>query len=114
MLVFFSDHGELIYDISEVKGRTMKMEAMTSDEKTYYYEIPLLFWFSKQFKSQEPELVDVIEKSKDKKFMSDNLCQILFHIGNIQTRWYHSKRDVLSSDFQCPPRIIESAINYDE
>jgi len=114
ILIFFSDHGELIYDISDVKGRTMKMEAMTFGERTHYYEIPLLFWFSEQFKSKEPELVDVIEKCKDRNFMNDNLCQILFHIGNIHTRWYHSKRDVLSPDYQCPPRIIENSINYDE
>lgn len=114
IVIFISDHGELVYDVSDVKGRTLEMTTMTPAEMTHYYSIPMFFWLSEQYMLKHPDMANLIQASKDKHFMSDNICQLLFHIGNIRTKWYQTNRDVLSQDFQCPPRIIENAVDYDE
>ena len=114
ILIFLSDHGELVYDVSDVMGRTKELKAMTPEEMAQCYDTPMFFWLSEKYKLMHPELADTIANCKDKKIMSDNICQILFHIGNIHTKWYQSIRDALSPDYQCPPRIIEETIDYDE
>ena len=114
IVIFVSDHGELVYDVSDVKGRTIEMNTMTPAEMTHYYSIPTFFWLSEQYMLKHPDMANLIQASKDKHLMSDNICQLLFHIGNIRTKWYQTNRDVLSQDFQCPSRIIENAVDYDE
>lgn len=114
ILLFLSDHGELVYDVSDVKGRTKEIDVMSVGEMAHYYSIPMVLWMSEKYKNKHPEMVELIAKCKDRRLMSDNICQLLLHIGNIRTKWYQSCRDVLSLDYQCPPRIIESSVDYDK
>lgn len=114
VMIFFSDHGELVYDVSDVVGRAKNIENMTPVEIPYYYEIPMIVWLSDRYRHKYMEMANLLKDNKDKPLMSDNICQMLFHIANISSKWYSSKLDVLSPHYQCPPRIIENYIDYDK
>lgn len=113
ILLFFSDHGELVYDVSDVVGRTKQLDNATPEEIAHYYDIPMMFWYSNRYKSKHPDMVSLLEASKDKPLMSDNICQLLFHLADIHSKWYRPERDVLHADYACPSRIIENTLNYD-
>lgn len=96
VLVYLSDHGENVYDIGDCVGRLYDIP--------YFYEIPFVIWCSDKYKQQHGDIVDSIRESVDKPLMSDNLCHLLMHLGGVKSVHYHENRDVLSPQYQCPPR----------
>ena len=105
VLVYLSDHGENVYDIGDCVGRLSDIP--------YFYEIPFMIWCSDKYKKQHGDIVESIQKSIDKPLMSDNLCHLLMRLGGVKSVYYHENRDVLSPQYQCPPRIITENQNYD-
>ena len=105
VLVYLSDHGENVYDIGDCVGRLSDIP--------YFYKIPFMIWCSDKFKEQHSDIVKSIQKSVDKPLMSDNLCHLLMRLGGVKSVYYHESRDVLSSQYQCPPRVITGNRNYD-
>ena len=96
VLIYLSDHGENVYDIGDCVGRLYDVP--------YFYEIPFMIWCSDKYKKQHGDIVESIQKSVDKSLMSDNLCHLLMHLGGVKSVYYHENRDVLSPQYQCPPR----------
>ena len=100
VLVYLSDHGEDIYDTGNNLGR--RSDSLQS------YEIPFFIWCSDKYKEKHGDIVDSIQKSVDKPLMTDNL-----RLGGVRSKYYNEVRDVLSSSYQCPFRIIGGNQNYD-
>ena len=96
VLIYLSDHGENVYDIGDCVGRLYDVP--------YFYEIPFMIWCSDKYKNQHGDIVDAIQKAIDRPLMSDNLCHLLMHLGGAKSVHYHENRDVLSPQYQCPPR----------
>lgn len=96
VLIYLSDHGENVYDIGDCVGRLYDVP--------YFYEIPFMIWCSDKYMKQHPDIVESIRKSVDKPLMSDNLCHLLMRLGEVKSIYYHENRDVLSPQYQCPPR----------
>lgn len=46
--------------------------------------------------------------------MSDNICNVLFHLSNLKTTYYHPDRDILSSQYIIRDRILGNGIDYDK
>lgn len=105
VMIYFSDHGENVYDIGDCMGRRL--------ESPQSYEIPFFVWCSDKYIEQYPEMVNIIRKSVDKPLMTDNLCHLLMRVGGVKSTFYHEDRDILSSRYKCPPRIISDKMNYD-
>ena len=96
ILIYLSDHGENVYDIGDCVGRLYDVP--------YFYEIPFMIWCSDKYVKQHPDIVESIRKSVDKPLMSDNLCHLLMRLGGVKSVCYQNNRDVLSPQYQCPPR----------
>ena len=111
VLIYVSDHGEEVYDYRDHLGRTYgKIDKL---QLTYQYDIPFVIWCSDKFKQKYHDVVTAINESTNKPFMSDNICQLFFHLGRIQTNFYHEDRDLLSPMYKCEKRLIsESEIEY--
>ena len=105
VLVYLSDHGEDIYDTGNNLGR--RSDSLQS------YEIPFFIWCSDKYKEKHGDIVDSIQKSVDKPLMTDNLGHLLLRLGGVRSKYYNEVRDVLSSSYQCPFRIIGGNQNYD-
>lgn len=113
VLIYLSDHGEEVYDYRDYRGRSSS-EAPTRQILKYQYDIPFVIWCSNKFKQNHPETVLSIQNAIDKPFSSDNLCQLMFHLGAIQTKYYHQERDVLSPNYKPGKRYItDQRIDYD-
>lgn len=113
VLIYLSDHGEEIYDYRNNMGRTQG-KIPTANVLKHQYEIPFLIWYSSTFEKKFPDKIKMIKQTINKPFMIDNTCQILFGLSNLNTKYYHSERDLLSKNFKpYKKRIVFYKFDYD-
>lgn len=114
VLIYFSDHGEEVYDYRNSMGRTISPpDGFVEDWLKYEFEIPFMIWCSDAYIRNNKELVDKIMMAQDKPFMSDITYQLLFHVAGIKTSLYNSQRDVINEDYIVRDRILGNGINFD-
>lgn len=116
VLVYFSDHGEEIYDYQDSKGRTnLQMGGqMLKKGLDCQYSVPFMIWCSDKFKANHPEIVNHIKASLHRPFMTDNICQVLFYISGLKTPYYNSCRNLLSPTYKRCNRVLGNGMNYDD
>lgn len=113
VIIYLSDHGEEIYDFRDHYGRTQEL-TKTQNLLKYQYEIPFMIWCSDVFIRKRPEVITNIRKNLNMSFMNDNVCQILFGLAGMQTRYYHPERDLISPHFKpYSHRIVQGNTNYE-
>ena len=113
ILVYFSDHGEEVYDYRHVCGRTHELKKNRYIMK-YQYEIPFIIWCSNKYKQQNNDIVGMIRKSVNRPYMTDNVSHLLFTIARIHTLYYNPACDILSPHYKCKSRIVQDHYNYDK
>ena len=114
VLIYFSDHGDEVYDYRDSMGRT-DIDSMTSGILEYIYEIPFFIWVSNKYKEKYPNEIINIKNSIDKPFSTDNICHVLFYLAGIES-YYNEKRNFISPNYIIKDRIIkgvEASLNYD-
>lgn len=96
VLLYFSDHGEEIYDYRDSYGR-VDFDAKTKQlGYKYQYEVPFMIWCSDKYKQKHPDIVNDIQKALHRPFRTDDICQVLFHIAQLNTSYRREKYDLLS------------------
>ena len=113
VIVYFSDHGEEVYDYRHIFGRTHELKKNRNIMK-YQYEIPFVIWCSNKYKAQNKDIIGMIEKSLNKPYMTDNVSHLLFILGHIHTQYYNSQCDLLSPQYKCKKRIVQDHYDYDK
>ena len=114
ILVYLSDHGEEIYDYRDFRGRSYT-GTITPQYLKCQFDIPFMIWCSDKYMAKYPETIKSIQESVNKPFMIDNICHLFFHLGRIQTKYYHPERDVLSPQYIIKDRWIRGGeSNYDQ
>ena len=113
VVIYFSDHGEDVYDYRAFYGRDLNTH-LSKELLQTEYAVPMMIWVSDSFRGAHPQYVADIAAAVDKPGMLDNLCQILFHLGSLQTDFYHADRDLLSPSYRVRDRILmRGNTNYD-
>lgn len=114
VLIYFSDHGEEVYDYRNSMGRTISPpEGLTDEWLKYEFEIPFMIWCSDTYIHNQKDVIERIKVSQDKPFMTDVVYQLLFHVAGIKTLLYNSRRDVINDNYQVRDRILGNRMNYD-
>lgn len=113
VVVYFSDHGEEIYDYRDSKGR---VEAAAGQEKNwlkYQFEVPFVIWCSDKYKALHPDIIRRIKASLNRPFMTDNTCHLLFDLAGLKTIYYRPERDLISRKFKPSRRIVNNNTDFD-
>jgi len=113
VLVYFSDHGEEVYDYRDSKGR---VEAAPGQEKNwlkYQFEVPFVIWCSDKYKALHPDVIHRIKASLNRPFMTDNTCHLLFDLAGLKTIYYRPERDLISTKFKPSKRIVNNNTDFD-
>lgn len=113
IMIYLSDHGEETYDYRDQYGRKVYDE-MNEKYVHYIYEIPFLIWCSDKYLSDNPDMLVSIQKAVKKPFSSDNLAQLMFVLGDIQTKYRKEELNPLSNKYRCPKRVIEAKYCFDD
>ncbi len=114
VLVYFSDHGEEVYDYRDSFGR-VKFEPEEQPQGLHcQYDVPFMIWCSDKYKECHPEVVDDIRRSLRKPFRTDEICQVLFHLADLKTAYYRPECDLLSNSYIKYRRTVGDGIRYDK
>lgn len=108
ILIYFSDHGEEVYDYRKLCGRDHG--DLTADKLKYQYDIPFMIWCSDIYKKNNPEVVANIKEAINRPFIIDNICNMLFNVAKIKTPYYRDSLDLLSPNYKCKERIIKGCV----
>ena len=114
IVVYLSDHGEEVYDYRANSGRDDW--GMGSDPRQvlrWQYMVPFVVWCSDKYAATHPDIIKQLQNATSRPAMLDNVCQLLFHLSDLKTPYYNKTRDVLSSDYVCPKRILNKSIDCD-
>ena len=114
IVVYLSDHGEEVYDYRENSGRDDW--GMGSDPRQvlrWQYMVPFVVWCSDKYAATHPDIIKQLQNATSRPAMLDNVCQLLFHLSDLKTPYYNKTRDVLSSDYVCPKRLLNESIDCD-
>lgn len=113
VVVMLSDHGEEVYDYRDFTERdhnTHKTPEMVRCEN----DIPLFIWCSPRYKQAHPERFAAIQRAASRPLMSDLVGQMMLWLGQVQSPWTDSTRNVLHPAYRPSPRIIYDGIDYDQ
>ena len=113
ILIYFSDHGEEVYDYQDFRGRNWK-EPISNDLIRYQFEVPFMVWCSDTYIKKNSKVVEQLVRAVNRPLMLDNVCHLLFHIGRIRTQYYHLERDILDDAYRCPPRIVNDRFSIED
>jgi heptose-I-phosphate ethanolaminephosphotransferase len=114
IVVYLSDHGEEVYDYRENLGRDdWNMGSAPRQVLRWQYMVPFVVWCSDKYAATHPEHITQLREATSRRAMLDNVCQLLFHLSGLRTPYYHQDRDVLSSEYSSPKRIINETIDAD-
>ena len=113
VLVYFSDHGEEVYDYRDSYGRVDFDNQHIKEGVKCQYEVPFMIWCSNPFMEKNPQIIHDIKRALHRPFKTDEICQILFHLAQLKTAYYRKKQDLLSPDYLPYERVLDNGINYD-
>ena len=114
VLLYFSDHGEEVFDYRDSFGRGILDNKMLRQGLRSQYEVPFMIWCSDKYIQMHPQKMKAIKSALHRPFETDNLCNVLFDLAGISTPIYKPARDVLSPKYQRKDRVVEGKYNYDK
>ena len=105
IVIYISDHGEVVFDDGIHYGHGPGPGGKV-------LEIPMIVWFSEQFKKNYPELVQKIFAAKNLPFMTDDMIHALLDLMQIQTPEFDSRKSLFSEDFDAARKRIFRGREY--
>lgn len=104
LVIYFSDHGETIYDIEGKPDFYGHGVAHKSN-----VEIPFMVYVSPQLREKAPELYQKIQQAKDRPIVNDLFTNSLLELLGIRTKYSNPKLEFFSSEYDSTrPRIATS------
>lgn len=105
-LVFFSDHGEEVFESRAYLGHGW------DNLGRHHFEVPFLVWLSEEFKRSRPQTVDAIKAHIKEPFMTSALIYGLIDLMGIRTPLQQPQRSPFSLAYQQTPRVVYN-VDYD-
>ena len=113
IVIYFSDHGEDVYDTGD--------KSLRSDAKPtrFMLEIPFLVYVSDKFIAKHPQIHARLKAATREPFMIDDLMHTLIDIAGFEVSGFEPRRSLISDDktfLRQRARMIgkKAAINYDK
>ena len=99
-VIYFSDHGEEVYDYRDSMGRTnASNNGITKDFVRCLEDVPFIIWVSDSYKEKHHDIVKRIQESTNYPMSIDNVCQLFFSMSQFRTSYYKPERDILNHSF---------------
>jgi heptose-I-phosphate ethanolaminephosphotransferase len=95
-MIYFSDHGEEVYDLRNFAGHAYEKASV------YMCEIPLIVWMSDKFGKQRKEMVF----QEDRPYSTTDILYSLSDMAGINYKGYDDRRSIFSSRFVPRKRFV--------
>ena len=114
VILYFSDHGEEVYDYRDSFGR-VEFDPQKQPEGVHFqYDVPFMVWCSDKYMERNPGIVRDIRQSLHKPFRTDDICQVVFHLAKLKTSYYRPGYDLLNTGYEEYRRTVGDGIRYDK
>lgn len=115
IIIYLSDHGDEIFDYRNHFGRSHE-PIITKGRAMHQYEVPLIIWVSDKYKEKRPSMIDKIQLSVNRPFMTDDLPHLMLDIAGINCEWFDPSRSLINDKYNTSRRRLleDSKQNYDE
>lgn len=102
-LIYFSDHGEEVYDIRDFSGHAYEKVS------TYMCEIPFLVWLSPKYRKERSDLeIDI-----NRPYSTEDVIFSISDLANLKYQDYNDARSIFSKKFLPKERYI-GGLTYDQ
>lgn len=101
-LIYFSDHGEEVYDTVDFFGHFDDKPTSTM------YEVPFIVYVSPNFEKPTDFIID-----ETRAYMLDDFPHSLTHFMGIESELLDTERSIFSSHFKPRKRIIQKNLDFD-
>ena len=101
-VLYFSDHGEEVFDVTNYFGHFDDRITSTM------YEVPFIVYMSTQFEKPNDFLID-----KSRKFMLDDFPHSLTHLMGIESDLLVKSRSLFSSGFETRKRFVKDSLEFE-
>lgn len=112
LLVYFSDHGEEMWDTAPFGNRN-RQRPEDREWMRRQHDIPLVIWMSDIFQERYPQLADAVRDASALPMTTDHIGHTLLNISGIKTPYYRRELDVLSPDYKPQKRKTAQGYPYD-
>lgn len=102
-VLYFSDHGDEVYDSIHFAGHTL------SKATKNMFEIPFILWRSDKFKNRS----SVDTTNLHKPYVTDDLIYSLADLSQINFDGMNKEKSIFSKKFKPKKRIVGEGIDYD-
>ena len=99
-MIYFSDHGEAMYEDGHTAGH-----AETAKSR-FMFEVPFIVYLSPAYREQRPDFAGELSKYTNRPWQTDNLNYSLFTLAGITFKDFRSERDIFSPDFVPTKRFL--------
>ncbi len=106
-VVYFSDHGDDIFDTGDVFGHNEYIGSKPM------YEVPLLVWLSSKFKNQNKNIVNAITQNSTKKYNLEDFIYSFIDLNEITLKESDSTKSIFNSHYKEKIRNVKDGIDYD-
>ncbi len=114
VVLYFSDHGEEIYDYRNFMGHGVGILEKSKHIK-YQIEIPFMIWVSDLYKENHPDTVEQIKNAVNRPYNTGDLVHLIMDISGVKAVGYDPTRSVINDQFDSThDRIVHGFINYDQ
>lgn len=99
-VLYFSDHGQEVYDVMPRRGQNSKTPTH------HMYEIPFILWLSDEYKDTQQELVRQIEAALDRPFYLPALPSTASELARLKHDAFNPQESVINQGFEEHERIL--------
>lgn len=111
LLVYFSDHGEEMWD-SAPFGNRNRQHPEDPSWMHRQYDVPLMVWLSPSLRAKRPELAERIRRASTRPVAMDQIGHALLGAVYTASPWYRAELDVLSDKYRPQPRKTAQGFPY--
>lgn len=109
VMVYFSDHGEEVYDYRDCYGRHEPERKRVAEWAHCVFDVPFFVWCSDEYKRRHPDIVKRIIRATGRRYSTDLVSNTIISLVGIRTPYYRDRHDVLSDAYVSPRRFIHSS-----
>jgi heptose-I-phosphate ethanolaminephosphotransferase len=96
-VLYFSDHGEDVFDYNEISGRDLEKV------NKYMLDVPFIVWFSEEYKRVRE--TDLYQTYLDRPYRLDDIIYSIMDIAGLKTYLYDPSRSIFSSSYYMRARM---------
>lgn len=107
-VLYFSDHGQEVYDTRDMRGQDAKNPSRNM------IEIPLVCWISPEYRAANSDMVSRMEQAKDRPFSMAWFAQTAADLARVSFDGAHPELSLFADDYIARERPLPNGRTYEE